>query len=234
MPSTRHALCKGIVCAGVENCKGSVKVEKQSVLRSTPPMATKKIVLIGDSIRMGYEPIVREKLAGTTEVWGPSENCRHSIEHLLNFDAWYLSQNPDLIHFNFGLWDCRRLMREHEESLIPVEIFARNLDVILTMLMERSRAKLVWATITPVIQERHRAKFTEPEHPFRVSADVGLYNATAAPILAKHGVAVNDLGGFVRRNRPEEIINEDGVHYTEAGYALLGEEVTKQIAAAVG
>jgi len=34
----------------------------------------KKIVLIGDSIRLGYETYVKEALAGVAEVFSPKEN----------------------------------------------------------------------------------------------------------------------------------------------------------------
>ena len=37
-----------------------------------------KIVLIGDSIRMGYQPLVAAKCKAFN-VWGPAENCRHSL-----------------------------------------------------------------------------------------------------------------------------------------------------------
>ena len=32
------------------------------------------VVLIGDSIRMGYQPFVTEALAGEAEIWAPEEN----------------------------------------------------------------------------------------------------------------------------------------------------------------
>ncbi len=36
----------------------------------------KKLILLGDSIRMGYAAYVKEKLAGAAEVLFPEENCR--------------------------------------------------------------------------------------------------------------------------------------------------------------
>ena len=36
----------------------------------------KKIVLLGDSIRLGYEAYVREALSGVAEIYAPTENCR--------------------------------------------------------------------------------------------------------------------------------------------------------------
>src|SRR5690606_12774045 len=91
----------------------------------------KKVSLLGDSIRLSYQAHVRERLADSAEVWAPEGNCMHSIHHLLNL-GWYLTQPADVIHFNFGLWDCRRLARDRSENIVPVEIFARNLDHIIT------------------------------------------------------------------------------------------------------
>ena len=36
----------------------------------------KNLLLIGDSIRMGYDTFVREKLSGRMNVYFPAENCR--------------------------------------------------------------------------------------------------------------------------------------------------------------
>ena len=36
----------------------------------------KKVLLLGDSRRMGYEPFVRELLKDVAEVYGPKENGR--------------------------------------------------------------------------------------------------------------------------------------------------------------
>ena len=44
----------------------------------------KKIVLIGDSIRMGYDKYVKEALEGVCEVFYPEENCKFA-EYVLRF-----------------------------------------------------------------------------------------------------------------------------------------------------
>jgi len=36
----------------------------------------KKVMLLGDSIRLSYKDDVAKRLAGKTEVMGPEENCR--------------------------------------------------------------------------------------------------------------------------------------------------------------
>ena len=64
-----------------------------------------KAVLIGDSIRMGYQPLVAAKCHGV-DVWGPAQNCRHSLWALEHFQEWVADQQPDLVHVNFGIHDA--------------------------------------------------------------------------------------------------------------------------------
>ena len=45
----------------------------------------KNVLLLGDSIRMGYEPHVRRKLEGRAEVFGPNENGRFALYTLNSF-----------------------------------------------------------------------------------------------------------------------------------------------------
>ena len=65
-------------------------------------------ILIGDSIRMGYEPCVREALEGTADVTGPAENGGTSANVLAHLDEWALSRGADVVHVNCGLHDIKR------------------------------------------------------------------------------------------------------------------------------
>jgi lysophospholipase L1-like esterase len=187
----------------------------------------KRITLIGDSIRIGYQDIVRELLAERAEIWSPEANCMHSVHHLFHIQPWYVDPAADIIHFNFGLWDCRRLERGGAENAVPVEVFARNLDFILRKVRSATSARLIWATITPIVQDRYNGRFSLPQDPCRVASDVELYNAAAAPVLFRHGIPVNDLHALVEEHGRERLICDDGVHYTEQGARLLGEQVTE-------
>jgi hypothetical protein len=64
-----------------------------------------KVVLIGDSIRVGYQPLVIDKCTAA-DVWGPDDNCGAGPRVLEYFERWIASQEPDLVHFNFGIHDC--------------------------------------------------------------------------------------------------------------------------------
>ena len=71
----------------------------------------KKVVLLGDSIRMGYGSYVKKafELAGTAQVFFPGENCRFSGYVLRNVGPWKAEMacgsDVDLVHWNAGLWD---------------------------------------------------------------------------------------------------------------------------------
>jgi len=188
----------------------------------------KKISLIGDSIRMGYQDTVRAELSELAEVWSPEGNCMHSVHHLFNL-GWYVDQPADVIHFNCGLWDCRRLGRGHAENAVPVELYVRNLDFLIGKIRQATEATLIWATVTPVVQSRYNARFTRLTDPSRDASDSVRYNEAAAPVLEKHGVVVNDLYSFVMDHGVEAMICEDGVHYTDTGSQKLGRRVADVI-----
>ena len=46
----------------------------------------KKILLLGDSIRLNYMPMVCKNLYGRAEVYGPEDNCRYA-----KYTLWCLS-----------------------------------------------------------------------------------------------------------------------------------------------
>jgi len=59
----------------------------------------KTILLLGDSIRLSYQPLVAAKLDGRAKVVGPSENCRFALYTLMRLDEWLQEcGKPDVIH----------------------------------------------------------------------------------------------------------------------------------------
>ena len=61
--------------------------------------------MVGDSITIGYQPLLAKK-GNEIAVWGPAENCRHSLWALDPFREWVGLQNPDIVHVNFGIHDA--------------------------------------------------------------------------------------------------------------------------------
>jgi lysophospholipase L1-like esterase len=189
----------------------------------------KKIILIGDSIRMGYEPTVREQLAGVADVWAPEPNCQHTANLLLYFNEWVALKKPDILHMAAGGWDVRNVLRGVPGNVIPLEAYRANVARLLGLAKQFVKEKIIWATITPMNIKQNFDSHAPTGHPGRTEGDVELYNAAAVEECRTAGVEVNDLYAFVQANRPEVIRSKDGVHYTPEGSALMGRHVANLI-----
>jgi acyl-CoA thioesterase-1 len=186
------------------------------------------VLLIGDSISIGYTLPVREQLAGKANVHRPPANCGPTTRGLKNLNTWLGGGKWDVIHFNFGLHDLKYIddagkntspAKGHQQ--VPIEQYEQNLEK-LTERLKRTGAVLIFATTTPV----------PPGEPQRVHDDAIKYNQTALRVLSRHGVRINDLHAFCLP-RLKEIQRPGDVHFTPAGYDALAEEVAKQIEAAL-
>ena len=64
-----------------------------------------RILIIGDSISIGYTPFVKELFQGRAEVVHNPGNAQHTGTGLENIDLWLGDGHWDVIHFNWSLWD---------------------------------------------------------------------------------------------------------------------------------
>jgi lysophospholipase L1-like esterase len=187
-----------------------------------------KIVLLGDSIRMRYQPLVQKGLAEAV-VWGPAQNCETSEKILAHLDDWVFAHRPDVVHLNCGLHDLRYNPGAERRMVSPIA-YVRNLEAIMAQLTSRTDARIVWATITPVDQARHQAH----KRSRRYESDVTLYNRLALETVSRYGAQVNDLFGTVVSYGKDRIIQKDGVHFTDEGYALLSRRVIQALRSVTG
>ena len=193
----------------------------------------KLVILIGDSIRMAYQPVVTRELEGTAHVWGPEENCRHSAcvrEHL---QPWALDREPDLVHLNAGLHDIARPRKADGEvgpPAIPTDGYAENLRTCLSTI-QKAGIRPILALSTPVNDQRHARR--GDGLPDRFEADVENYNAIARAIARELNVPINDLYRVVMDHDRDALLSEDGVHFTKEGNTLLGQAVAGMIRAAL-
>ena len=181
----------------------------------------KKVVLLGDSIRMGYDKYVKEALSGVAEVYYPSENCKFA-EYMLRFaHEWKKNgQWPDdveLVHWNAGLWDCLRLFGEEPHT--PVEVYAYYIDRICLRIKKLfPDAAVIFATSTQVQSERMADDFK------RYNEEIQQYNAAAVAVVEKYGFAVNDLYA-VSAALPGEAHSDPVHYYTPAGTEAFTNQV---------
>ncbi|HEY0158216.1 MAG TPA: SGNH/GDSL hydrolase family protein [Thermoanaerobaculia bacterium] len=184
------------------------------------------VLLLGDSIRMAYQPYVRQELGGAFDVSGPGENCATSRNLLANLDRWALGSRASVIHLNAGLHDLR-YDPGSDAPVVPLDEYAANVRAILTRLRERTAARLIWATTTPVHEKLH----AEHKLSRRRESDVTSYNAIATGIARELGVEIDDLCAAVLAHGADALWSQDGVHFNDAGSRFLGAQVARAIRA---
>jgi len=182
-----------------------------------------KVVLIGDSIRIGYAPLVAKRLEGKAIVVSAKPNGEDSGNVLKNLQEWVIKENPDVVHINAGLHDLKLKDAAYQ---VPLAEYEKNLKMILERIQKETHAKIIFATSTPILDNLHAQRKAGFD---RLEADVQKYNTAAVAIMKQAGVPIDDLHKRVEDGGKEKLIGPDGTHYTPAGYEMLAEAVTNSI-----
>jgi lysophospholipase L1-like esterase len=176
-----------------------------------------RVLLIGDSISMGYTVPVQKLLEGKANVHriptngGPTTNGTAHIKQWLGDSKW------DVIHFNWGLHDIK-IMPDGTRQVSP-EDYEKNLRSLVATL-KSTGAKLIWCSTTPVSEGT--------TGPVRTNDNVLAYNAIAKKIMDENGIQTDDLYAFALPQL-STIQLPKNVHYNAAGYSTLAEQVVKAI-----
>jgi lysophospholipase L1-like esterase len=207
---------------------GSVFIASPNFARIGPVLP--KVLIIGDSISLGYTPLVKELLKGKAVVQHNPGNAEHTGTGLDQIDDWLGTTYWDVIHFNWGLWD---LCYRHPDSTVygnrdkingelthTVRVYKRNLKALVRIIKPRGRC-LIWANTTPV----------PPGEAGRFEGDAATYNRVAMKIMNKHNIRINDLHSLMLPHMEKYQVRPGDVHFTTEGYGLLAEQVAGQIGA---
>lgn len=180
-------------------------------------------MLIGDSIRLGYQPKVIDLLKDTAIIQGPADNCRFSSYTLFNLAMWATDDDYDVIQWNNGQWDTCYMPdgRIHTPLAQYLEIQER----IASILLKKTK-RLIFATTTPVWPEMITSERPRP----RRNEDIIAYNLAAAALLGKLGVEINDLHTLIFTDI-KRFITDDMVHLTDAGYERCAQKVADMLGA---
>ena len=187
-----------------------------------------KVVLVGDSIRMGYAPLVAKKLEGKAIIVSAKPNGEDSGNVLRNLDEWVIAEKPDIVHINAGLHDLKLTDKGHQ---VPLAEYEKNLRRILERIQNETKAKVIFATTTPIIDDRHAQRKAGFD---RVEADVQKYNAAAVTAMKQARIPINDLHTVVESGGKARLMLPDGTHYTQEGYEVLAAEVSRSILSSLG
>jgi acyl-CoA thioesterase-1 len=179
------------------------------------------VLLIGDSISIGYTSTVRAKLQQQANVFRIPVNGGDTGRGLEKLADWLDSIAWDAIHFNWGLHDLK-YMKDGELDLSGAivntpEQYESNLRLLVKSL-KATGAKLIWANTKPVPAESGG----------RVQDSEQVYNVRAAEVMMEHGIPINDLNGLVRSAAFRGALLRN-VHFDEEGYSRLGDQTSECI-----
>lgn len=186
---------------------------------SRPP----KVLIIGDSISIGYMPFVEKHFSGTATIVHNPGNAQHTGTGLEKIEEWLGNEQWDIIQFNWGLWD---LCYRHPDAKVygnrdkingkithTVEEYATNLDAIISIMRKKTNAQLIFVTTT-YVPENEAGRYT---------TDVKHYNDAAKTIVKKYGIPVNDIYQKSTAIHNEFGKGPDDVHYSSNGYKALSD-----------
>jgi len=212
-------------------------VEKDKTLgwNFTPNPELPNVLILGDSISIGYTLQVRELLKGKANVYRPLKpngkrplNCTGTNTGVAKVEAWISDVDWSVIHFNWGLHDLKhvKVAGKHNKSnkptdptLTSIEDYRKNLEKIVAKL-KTTGANLVFATTTPVVAGTLNP-LRQPDAPER-------YNAVALKVMKSNEVRVNDLNAFCKPHLKEWQLPKN-VHFKSVGSKALAEKVASVI-----
>ena len=209
--------------------------KKKTVRKAAPNPAMAKIedvpglprvLLIGDSISIGYTVPVRTLLKGKANVHRPLTNCGPTTKGVAEIDKWLGDGKWNVIHFNWGLHDLKYLGADGKsladptaagsKQQVPIDEYEANLKKLVARL-KKTGAKLIWRSTTPVPEGANG----------RVVGDSIKYNAVAKKIMDENKIAIDDQYSFSIKRK--ELQLPANVHYTKDG----SQELAKQAVAAI-
>jgi lysophospholipase L1-like esterase len=187
-----------------------------------------RVVLVGDSIRMGYAPIVAKLLDGKAIVVSAKPNGEDSGNVLRNLDEWVIKEKPAVVHLNAGLHDLKLTDKGYQ---VPLAEYEKNLKAIIERIRKETKATVVFGTTTPIIDKLHSERKAGFD---RFEADVQKYNVAAVSVMKQAGVPIDDLHTLVESRGRDKVMGPDGTHYTQEGYEILAAAVTDSILRSLG
>ena len=161
-----------------------------------------RVLILGDQIYQQSASELKKELKGKVEIHCPrlepgeiwnSTTALELLDRQLGDGQW------DIIHFNCGLGDlihrvpgvkAFRVMPRHAGGIRTTspQQYEKNLSALVTRL-KVTKAKLVWASTTPI---RHSST-----NVFAKGSEIE-YNAIARKVMGKHSIPINDMHTFVK------------------------------------
>lgn len=181
-----------------------------------------QILVVGDSISLGYTPYLQNKIAvdhnegcdsyrdSTTTELGNAGNSKREAACI---QMWISQETYSVVYFNAGMHDvhvkgCDQGLTEHQVELSD---YLDNLQSIIDAIRSAG-ATPVFITTTPV----------EGNVFCHSNSDIIEYNANAIALMHSQGIEVLDLYSFVFPHQ-NVLHGDNGIHFTQFGYRMMAD-----------
>ncbi len=190
----------------------------------------KKVLLLGDSIRMGYQAFVRQELDGECEVmYEERDNGRFAAYTLWQANQMFRKYGRfDVVHWNNGYWDMN-VEAPMRTAMHPLDEYVHFLKRIIGEI-RRNGARIIFATTTPVL-ERGSAADVTGTGALDISYDdawVRRYNDAARQLMESEHIPVNDLYALCKEDA-RYYKCPDMLHLTQEGYRRCAAQAAAMI-----
>lgn len=206
------------------------KKKKRAKVKIDPKLPF--VLIIGDSISIGYTPTVKENLKGKANVIHNPGNSQGTTNGLQKLSSWLNDpkldgKKWDVIHFNFGLHDLKHVkvagtsensndFNDPQQADLPT--YTANMKKLVAQL-KATGSKLIFAITTP---------YPAGVKPARAPENAAKYNEAALKVMSENNIEVNDLYSLVLP-KLSEIQKPVNVHFHKHGSKLMGDQVSKAI-----
>lgn len=186
----------------------------------------KKVLLLGDSIRMGYDDYVKEILSEYDVYYDELDNGKFSSYTIWQFNQLNKKYGPfDIVHFNTGYWDMNK-EGPNKEPQTPINTYISNLEFLISLIKETG-SKIIFATTTPICDDLiHNRKYQKTNYRNKWVID---YNKAAIKLMKKLNIPINDLYKLLLVKSKNYYKCKDSLHLTEEGYKLCANKVALKI-----
>ena len=185
----------------------------------------KKVLLLGDSIRMGYQYQLKED---ECEVIFSDDNGRFASYTLWQANQMFKEYGRfDLVHWNNGYWDMN-VEAPMTEAMTTIDEYLHFLRRIIA-LCRQNADKIIFATTPPVLEKGSAMDNTDTGCYISYDNDwVRSYNSAAKALMSAEKIPVNDIYEIAVKGE-NYYKCPDKLHLTEEGYMLCAKQAAKMI-----
>jgi len=188
----------------------------------------KRVLLIGDSIRIGYQDLVKELLKEDCEVFYCDDNSRF-VQYLY----WQLNQmyhhhgHFDIVHFNSGYWDMN-IEAPMKEALNPIPEYIDGLKKIVSYIKSQNSLP-IFANTCPIYFDGSGKDNSGTNASLTYRNEwVIQYNEASESFMRANQIQVNDLYTEMLKGKLYYKC-PDMLHLSDEGNRVCAEMVAKII-----